>query len=182
MRAVILAAGEGTRLRPHTADRPKCLVPLGGRPLLDWQLDALRGAGIDDITVVTGYRAEMIASRGLVMRHNPEFATTNMVASLMCARDRFDGTDDVLIAYGDIVYEPRIVAAMQPPATPVAVAVDTEWRRLWELRMSDPLADAETLRIDAHGLITELGRVPDSYDDIEGQYIGLDRRARRLRA
>ncbi len=173
MRGIILAAGEGTRLRPHTADRPKCLVPLGGRPLLDWQLRALRAAGIDDITIVTGYRVEMIEPLGIATRHNPAFATTNMVASLMCARDRFDGADDVLIAYGDIVYEPRIVTAMLEPVRPISVAVDMEWRALWELRMSDPLADAETLRIDAAGCITELGRVPNSYADIEGQYLGL---------
>lgn len=173
MRAVILAAGEGTRLRPHTADRPKCLVPLGGRPLLDRQIEALRAAGIERIAVVTGYRAEMIARLGVTTFHNPAFATTNMVTSLMCAREWLDGADDVLVAYGDIVYEPRVVAALLQPRTAVAVAVDSDWRSLWELRMPEPLADAETLKVDADGFITELGRVPRTYADIEGQYVGL---------
>jgi choline kinase len=173
MRAVVLAAGEGTRLRPYTADRPKCLVPLAGRPLLMWQIDALRASGIEDITVVTGYRGDMVAAAGVTTLTNPDYDRTNMVASLMCARALLDGSDDVLVAYGDIVYEPRLVTAMLHPPTPVTIAVDTEWRRLWEVRMADPLADAETLRIDAHGLVTELGRVPASYADIEGQYLGL---------
>jgi choline kinase len=172
MRAVVLAAGEGTRLRPHTADRPKCLVPLGGRPLLDWQLDALRAAGVDDVTVVTGYRGDMVRAPGIRTVPNPRFDTTNMVASLMCARDRLDGTDDVLVAYGDIVYEPRLVAALADPATPVAIVVDRGWRRLWELRMADPLADAETMHI-RDGLVTELGRRPESFADVEAQYVGL---------
>jgi choline kinase len=173
MRAVILAAGEGTRLRPHTADRPKCLVPLAGRPLLSWQLDALHAAGIDDVTVVTGYRGDMVEATGVRTVVNPDYDHTNMVASLMCARACLDGDDDVLVAYGDIVYESRLVTAMCRPSDPMEIAVDTEWRRLWEVRMDDPLTDAETLRLDPAGRVVELGRVPSSYADIQGQYLGL---------
>jgi len=171
-RAVVLAAGEGTRLRPLTADRPKCLVPFAGAPLLAWQLAALARAGIDDVTIVTGYRAEAITV-GTRRVHNEHFATTNMVASLMCAREQFDGGDDVVIAYGDIVYEPRLLAALTATRGPVGVVVDREWRRLWELRMEDPLADAETLRCDDDGFLTELGRRPRTLADIEAQYVGL---------
>ncbi|MBK1652709.1 sugar phosphate nucleotidyltransferase [Halorhodospira halochloris] len=60
MRAIILAAGQGTRLRPLTDDRPKCMVELEGKPLLEHQLEVLRGAGIEDIHVVGGYRAEWL--------------------------------------------------------------------------------------------------------------------------
>jgi L-glutamine-phosphate cytidylyltransferase len=173
VRAIILAAGEGTRLRPYTLDRPKCLVPLAGRPLLEWQLDALHAAGIDDITVVTGYRADQIRARGCATVHNADFATTNMVASLMCADALLDGSDDVVVCYGDLAYEPRLVRALSESSGPVAITVDREWRRLWELRMPDPLADAETLRLDAAGNVVELGRKPTSYADIQGQYMGL---------
>jgi choline kinase len=173
MRAVILAAGEGTRLRPYTLDRPKCLVPLAGRPLLEWQLDALHAAGIDDITVVTGYRADQIRALGCATVHNADFAVTNMVASLMCADALLDGSDDVVVCYGDLVYEPRIVRALRECAAPVAITVDRSWRRLWSLRMDDPLADAETMRIGDDGHVIDLGHKPASYADIEGQYMGL---------
>ena len=173
MRAIILAAGEGTRLRPYTLDRPKCLVPLAGRPLLEWQRDALRAAGIDDITVVTGYRADQIRALGCSTVQNDDFASTNMVASLMCAAHLLDGSDDVVICYGDLVYEPRLVRALCDRDAPVAITVDRQWRRLWDLRMADPLADAETLKLDANGHVIELGRKPVSYADIEGQYMGL---------
>jgi choline kinase len=173
VRAIILAAGEGTRLRPHTLDRPKCLVPLAGRPLLDWQVDTLRSAGIDDITLVTGYRAETLVATGLRTIHNPRFADTNMVASLMCARSLFDGADDVLIAYGDILYERRVIEALAASPAPMAIAVNRDWLPLWQLRMDDPLADAETLRMDAAGHVTELGRRPKSLSEVEAQYMGL---------
>ena len=172
MRAVVLAAGEGTRLRPLTSDRPKCLVELAGRTLLDWQLAALHDAGVSDVTIVTGYRAEQITV-GTRRVHNERYAETNMVASLMCARAAFDGADDVLIAYGDIVYEPRLVDALRGTRSEIGVLVDRQWRLLWELRMEDPLADAETLRLDADGYLVELGRVPRDLGEIEGQYIGL---------
>ncbi len=173
MRAVVLAAGEGTRLRPYTLDRPKCLVPLAGEPLLAWQTRSLRSAGIEDITVVTGYRAEQIRDLGYATAHNSRFAETNMVASLMCASRQLDGRDAVLIAYGDLVYEPRIVQALAASTAPIAITVDASWRALWEMRMEDPLADAETLRLDPQGNVTELGKKPSSFDDIQGQYMGL---------
>lgn len=173
MRAVILAAGEGRRLRPHTLDRPKCMVELAGAPLLFHQLATLRGAGVEDVTLVTGYRADRLEALGLPTRHNPAFDRTNMVASLMCAADLLDGGDDVLIAYADIVYEPRVLEPLLRCPSALAISIDTGWRRLWALRLEDPLEDAETLRLSPEGDVLELGKKPVSLDEIEGQYMGL---------
>lgn len=172
-RAVILAAGEGTRLRPHTDHLPKTLVPLAGRSLLARQMAVLALAGVDDISLVAGYQAERLAGLGPRVFFNDRFATTNMVESLYCAKALFDGSDDVLVAYGDIAYEPRLLAALLKTVAPVSVVVDLGWLDLWRLRMDDPLADAETLRLTSSGDILELGRKPRSMADIEGQYIGL---------
>lgn len=173
MRAIILGAGEGTRLRPLTADRPKCLVPLAGKPLLSRHLQLLRQQGVTDVTVVTGYRSELIDVLGVATRHNPDYDKTNMVATLMCAADLLDGSDDVLIAYADILYEPRILAALRSCPERISTAVDTSWLKLWQLRMQDPLADAETLKLDPVLNIRELGKRPSSLEEIEGQYMGL---------
>lgn len=173
MRAIILAAGEGTRLQPYTVDRPKCLVELAGKPLLAHQIASLESAGVTDITIVTGYRAAQIADWGYRTRHNPDYASSNMVASLMCAADVLEGSDDVLIAYADIVYETRILEALCACPAAIATTVDLAWLPLWKLRSEDPLSDAETLKLDAVGNILELGQKTDSYDDIEGQYMGL---------
>lgn len=173
MRAIILAAGEGKRLRPLTVDRPKCMVELVGKPLLAHQTDCLREVGIHDIIIVTGYRSEILEALGYETRRNPDFATTNMVATLMCAADVLDGGDDVLVCYSDIVYEPRVVRAIRNCSAPVCTTVDQSWLQLWQLRWSDPLHDAETLKLDSDGNIVALGQRPDSYEQIEGQYMGL---------
>jgi choline kinase len=149
------------------------MVALAGAPLLFHQLASLRRAGIEDITLVTGYRADRLESLGLPTRHNAAFDRTNMVSSLMCAADRLDGGDDVLIAYADIVYEPRVLEPLLRCPAALAITVDTEWRRLWALRLEDPLDDAETLRLSAEGDVLELGKEPRSLDEIEGQYMGL---------
>ena len=173
MKAIILAAGQGTRLCPLTDDRPKCLVELAGQSLLNHHLHGLRANGIDDIVIVGGYRADMLPVEGGRVRTNPDFDRTNMVATLFSVADELTPETDILITYGDCIYEPGGVAAVMNTDAPIAMAIDLEWRRFWEQRMSDPLSDAETLRLSEGGDIIELGKKPKSYADIEGQYMGL---------
>lgn len=171
MKAIILAAGAGRRLRPLADDRPKCLVTLRGRTLLDCQLGVFRRCGIDEIVVVTGHRADAIRRQSLRLYHNPQYDRTNMVASLFCAEAELDG--DVVVSYGDILFEARVLRALLDDPGDFSVVVDDGWRALWSFRMDQPLDDAETLKINADGCITEIGRKPTSYGEIEGQYIGL---------
>jgi choline kinase len=173
MRAIILAAGQGTRLSPFTDDRPKCLVELAGKPLLNRQLAVLAAEGIDDIVLVGGYRADQLAGRPHTLVVNQEFASTNMVYSLFCAQGALDGSDDVLIAYSDIVYEARVLRALLAAAGDIAVAVNTDWHALWQARMDDPLSDAESLVMAPNGRLLEIGQKATGYDQIEGQYMGL---------
>lgn len=173
MRALILAAGEGTRLRPFTNDRPKCLVELDGKSLLERQAGVLRRAGIADIIVVAGYRSDQIGKLGFAMRINSRYADTNMVATLFCAADVMTADSDLVIGYGDIVYEPRVLAALLASGAPVTVMSDRQWLPYWRLRLDDPLTDAETLKLGPSARLLELGKKPRSYDEIEGQYMGL---------
>ncbi|MCG5549559.1 NTP transferase domain-containing protein [Halorhodospira halochloris] len=173
MRAIILAAGQGTRLRPLTDDRPKCMVELEGKPLLEQQLEVLRGAGIEDIHVVGGYRADWLQRPDITLHINERFDQTNMVATLFTAESIMAGGEDLIIAYGDIVYEPRVFKALLACNAPVCLTVDRAWRRYWEARMDDPLSDAETLKLTDGNLVTDLGKEPSSYEEIQGQYMGL---------
>lgn len=172
-RAIHLAAGHGTRLRPITDDRPKPLVELGGTSLLERNVETLRACGVTDQLAVTGYRADQIRGSDIETAHNPVYDETDMVYSLYCAEDKFPQEQDLLISYGDIVYEQGVVEALLNCDAPACVVVDREWRQLWEARFEDPLADAETLRIDDDGRITEIGGNPETLDEIEAQYIGL---------
>ena len=177
MKTIILAAGQGTRLRPYTDKQPKCMVSLGGKPLLHWQLEALSACGVKagSVVIVAGYKAERIEAPGTSRAFNPRYASTNMVETLFCARDHMVQGEDLLICYGDIVYEPRIMKTLLASSSPVSLAADSSWRRLWQLRMTEPLDDAETFKMDDKGGVSEIGKVPTHYDEVEAQYMGLIR-------
>jgi len=172
MKAIILAAGRGSRMQGLTDDRPKCLVELRGKTLLDWQLEALHGAGITEIGIVTGYKREQLADRGLHEFHNPRWAETNMVSSLECAGDWLRAGPCV-VSYSDIFYESEAVTALVESKAKLAVTYDAHWRALWEKRFGDPLLDAETFRLNADGTLAEIGNKPKTIAEIEGQYMGL---------
>lgn len=171
MKAVILAAGQGLRLRPLTDDYPKCMVEYKGKQIVDYILEAMREAGIKDVILVKGYKAEVLNKAGTVSVINPRYDQTNMVASLFCSEHLWD--DDLLISYADIVYPASILNALIAEQHPFAVAVDKDWEKLWRKRMNDPLKSAETLKLSPDGFIRELGKKPRGYEDIQGQYMGL---------
>ena len=171
MKAIILAAGEGTRLRPYTLDRPKCLVEIDGISLLDRQLSVLRSCGIDEIVLIGGYRCEMLQNKATRLHLNPRYAETNMVWTLFCAEYELEG--EVIVSYGDIVYSGEILDRLLTSRADIAVAVDSEWESYWRARSDDPLTDAETLRLAEDGSILEIGQRPESLEEIEGQYMGL---------
>lgn len=168
---IILAAGEGTRLRPYTLDRPKCLVEVDGRSLLDRQLDVLGSEAVRPIVLVGGYRGDLLRRPGTTLKFNPRFADTNMVWTLFCVEQELDG--EVIVAYGDIVYSRANLRALLDSSADIAVTVDLDWESYWRSRSDDPLSDAETLRLGPDGQILELGRKPRTLAEIEGQFMGL---------
>jgi choline kinase len=130
-RAVILSAGQGRRLLPLTADRPKCLLNIGGKTILEWQLDALLAAGIADVAVVTGYLPDTVealiarryAGSGVHAVFNPFFDITDNLASCWVVRNFMDG--DFLLMNGDTVFEPELLkTVLASPAAPVTLTVD----------------------------------------------------------
>ena len=171
MKAIILVAGEGTRLRPYTLDRPKCMVEVDGASLIDRQIAVLKSQGIEDIVLVGGYKYEMLQGKGSRLKVNSRFYETNMVWTLFCAENEIEG--DVIVSYGDIVYSKEILQELLKSKADIAVTIDKDWEAYWRARNDDPLDDAETLKLDAKGGIVEIGQKPKSLDEIEGQYMGL---------
>src|SRR5689334_8610480 len=127
--AVILAAGRGARLAPLTDRLPKCLLPVGGRAILDRQLAALAAAGIDRVAVVTGYAADAIDAHlagrpGIRTVRNLRHATTDNLASCHAARDHFVGEASVLLN-GDTLFEHALLADLLAAApAPILIAID----------------------------------------------------------
>lgn len=174
--AVILAAGRGSRMNELTAEKPKCLLRLAGKTLLEWQQEALRKAGIDQILVVRGYLAHCIAGDFATVE-NDRWQSTNMLSSLLCAgpfvREVFAaGTDRVVVSYADIVYCADHVRRLLTNSGHMAICYDTDWAELWNLRFANALDDAETFRC-RDGLLLEIGGKTDDMAAIQGQYMGL---------
>lgn len=172
MKAIILAAGRGSRMRHLTDTRPKCLVEFRGRALLDRQINALRTAGIQDIGIVTGYLREMVAGRADREFHNPRWADTNMVTSLSYAKDWLC-QGPCIVSYSDIFYEPEAVSLLMGSQADLAITYDPNWLDIWQRRFADPLSDAETFRLNIDGTLAEIGNKPDTVQDVQGQYMGL---------
>lgn len=133
-KAIILSAGQGSRLLPLTVDRPKCLIEFSGRSLLAWQVEMLWGGGVRAIDVVTGFMTEMVeaeldrlARPGLTLsaRFNPFYKVADNLGSCWIAREAMAG--DFLILNGDTLVSHEIVAQVQQPNPwPIAVTVDVK--------------------------------------------------------
>jgi choline kinase len=149
------------------------LVELAGKSLLEHNVGALREVGINEHVVVTGYRADQIVERGFDTIHNEIYDETEMIYSLFCAAPAFPDETDLVVSYGDIIYETSVAVALLDCDAPMCVVIDREWYDLWDRRFGDPLEDAETLKLDDDCRIQEIGNVPENKDEIEGQYIGL---------
>ncbi len=172
MQAVILAAGRGSRVAGLTAEKPKCLIEFCGKSLLDWQLEALRGAGIKKIALVTGYLSEKLDRVDLVKFHNSDWSRTNMVCSLMCAKTWVE-QEETIVSYADIIYPPSTVQMIISSRGDIGIPYNTRWKEIWEARFSDPLADAETFKFTKNNFLEEIGNHPKTLEEVMGQYMGL---------
>lgn len=181
MKVIILAAGQGTRLRPLTDDRPKCMVEVNGKSIIERQLDTMRACGIkdEDITIICGYCSDVLKKKfqdtNINFIVNEQYETTNMVCSLMCAKSLLESEKDVVISYGDIIYDESVFGKILEAKDDASVVVDDGWLGYWAQRCEDPLEDAETLMIDQEDYLTEIGQKTREFSRIQSQYIGLMR-------
>ena len=172
MKAIILAAGMGTRLGKYTENLPKCMLEFNGKSLIERQVDTLRKAGITDISIVRGYQPEKITISGVRYYHNPDFSNTNMVETLFCAEKELDGKEDVLICYADIIYEPTVLQAIIDASVEVGVTVDKDYWEYWCARTDKPEEDMESLVVNG-GRIVELGDTKCARNKAQLRYVGL---------
>lgn len=172
MKAVILAAGMASRLRPLTDDRPKCLLKVGNRCLLQRTMDALTAAGIREFVVVTGYRGDMIRSFltstygatdvKLQFIDNADYQTTNNIYSLWLAATHVRGREFILLD-SDILFDPQIIVRLlDGNATTLALN-------------SHELGEEEIKIVpDADGMVAEISKVC-SIDDAIGESVGIEK-------
>lgn len=173
MKVIILAAGQGTRLRPYTNDIPKCLVEIGGKSIIQRQLEVYENLGIRDISIVTGYKSEKLESLPKKKYKNEDFMSSNMVYSLWCAKEEIAQTNQLIVAYGDIIFTEDVLLKLINSEADISVVADIQWQQYWEVRMEDIADDAESFKVDEEGFIKELGQPINSVSDASAQYIGL---------
>lgn len=171
MKAIILAAGQGTRLKKYTENLPKGMLTFMGKTIIERQIDLYRRNGIDQIIIVRGFAADKITYKGVTYYDNKDYANTNMVESLMTAKLEFD--DDVIVSYSDILFEERLLKGMIEAEGDAIVSVDEDWKRYWIKRYGKVDFDTESLSINSDGDITELGLESPDLESIDARYIGL---------
>lgn len=181
MRAIILAAGRGSRMKDLTSSKPKCLVELHQKPLLRYQIESLRSAGVREIGIVVGYASEKLSPYvrefDLKVFENQQWADSNMVYSLCCARDWLLDSDELIVSYSDIFYSVEAVEILLRAQSQMGILYDTQWLKLWQKRFSDPLSDAESFKLETdkcgNQILREIGARVNDINEIQGQYMGL---------
>ena len=176
-KAIIVAAGRGRRLGGDTEEIPKCMVRVGDRPILHWQLDALAASGIDDIVIVRGYLGRRIdaGTRKVRFVDNPEWERNNILASLLCAQDDFAG--GFYFSYCDIVYTAagvaKLAAAIRDPAA-AALVVDRRWTEAYQGRDLHPVSEAELTLVEVGtSRVLQVGKRAVDAAQAAGEFIGL---------
>ncbi len=169
MKVIVLSAGQGKRLLPLTAGLPKCLLPIQGKTLIEWQIDELNKCGIQRITVVTGYRAEKVEDL-LCRRYGPEkvktlyneaYAKTDNLVSCWAVRDEM--TEDFILLNGDTLFEAAVLKCLlESSACPVTVVVSHKNNY-----------DADDMKVEMEDCrLVKIGKnIPQ--DEIHGESIGM---------
>jgi len=174
VKAIILSAGQGRRLLSLTENTPKCLLPVSGKPIVEWQIDALLGAGVNEISVVTGFQSTLVETL-LQQRYsqqylggqvntifNPFFEVADNLASCWIARFAMDR--DFLLLNGDTLLEGSLLArVLNSDSAPITLSVDHK-----------PAYDADDMKVqlDESGWVKHVSKTLPT-DQIDAESIGL---------
>ena len=176
-KVLVIAAGRGKRLGVHTDERPKCLVEIGGRPILEWVLRGLRPVGVDDLVMIRGYRADELTAGARALHpgarfvDNPEWETNNILLSLACALDELDGP--LYLTYSDIIFTPAVCRALADAEGDACLVIDRAFRDIYVGRTEHPLEEGEVSDLDAAGNVRRVGKKALPPDEAFGEFIGL---------
>lgn len=171
MKAIILAAGIASRLRPLTENTPKCLLEIGGKCLLERAISALEGNGIRDILIVTGYLQEQIIAfvgkkfpeLTVEFIYNEKYASTNNIYSLWLTKEKA-GTEDVLLLDSDILFDPALLKTLLQFPDPDCLALSVH-----------PLGEEEIKVVpDAANRVKEISKTCSIAQAI-GESIGIEK-------
>ena len=170
MKAIVVAAGLGSRMKELTTERPKSSLPINGVSIFDHQLDALRAIGITDISVVVGHSADFFDQYPDVKKYlNPHYMQNNVLLSLMAASSEMDS--DLVVCYSDIIYRQDTLQNLLPLQAQFTAVADIDWRESYVGRSDHPESQAENVVI-TNGLIETIGKHVEA-DESSAEFIGI---------
>ena len=170
-KALIIAAGLGSRLKKHTENLPKCMLDFGGKTLLQRQLDAYKKNSITDISVIRGFKKEKIKYKGLKYFENTDYKNNNILNSIFYAEDFLNG--DIIISYSDILFDSTVVKRLLKSNHDISVVVDIDWRGYYVGRKDHPISEAENVIFNSNNEVEKIGKINTGNQEVHGEFIGM---------
>jgi len=170
-KALIVAAGLGSRLKKHTKNLPKCMLDFGGKTLLQRQLDAYKKNSIKDISVIRGYKKEKIKYNGIKYFENTEYKNNNILNSIFYAEDFING--NLIISYSDILFDSTVVKRVLKSNHDISVVVDIDWRGYYVGRKDHPISEAENVIFNSNNEVEKIGKINTGNEEVHGEFIGM---------
>ena len=170
-KALIIAAGLGSRLKKHTTNLPKCMLDFGGKTLLQRQLDSYKKCGIKDISLVKGYKKEKINYKGIKYFENTDFKNNNILNSIFYAEKIING--NIIISYSDILFDASVVQRTLDSDHDISVVVDIDWRGYYVGRKDHPISEAENVIFNSNNEVEKIGKINTGNEDVHGEFIGM---------
>ena len=170
-KSLIIAAGLGSRLKGHTENIPKCMLDFGGKTLLQRQLSSYKKCGVDDISLVRGYKKNKINYKGIKYFDNDDFANNNILNSIFYAEEEING--NIIISYSDILFEPFVVQRVLDSDHDISVVVDIDWRDYYIDRKEHPVSEAENVIFNSNNEVVKIGKITSDKEEVHGEFIGM---------
>ena len=170
-KSLIVAAGLGSRLKDHTENTPKCMLDFGGKTLLQRQLSSYKKCGIDDISLVRGYKKNKIDYKDIKYFDNDDFKNNNILNSIFYAEEEING--NIIISYSDILFEPFVVQRALDSDHDISVVVDIDWRDYYIDRKEHPLTEAENVIFNSNNEVVKIGKIASEKEEVHGEFIGM---------
>jgi len=172
MNAIILAAGKGIRLLHNTKNVPKGMLKLFNETLIERQIKIFHSCNINDITIVTGHRSEIIDIPDVNYVKNENYETTDMNESLFCALE--PSSSPVLVTYSDIVFEQKIIQQILEITDGIRLAVNLNWKKYYQNRKNHPLSEAENVLVENERILQIRKNISKSLQNQQiGEFLGI---------
>ena len=170
-KTLIIAAGLGSRLKKHTENLPKCMLDFGGKTLLQRQLDVYKDCGINDISLIRGYKKEKINYKNIKYFDNIDFKNNNVLNSIFYAEKVING--NIIISYSDILFDSVTVKRLLNSDHDISVVVDIDWRGYYVGRKDHPITEAENVIFNSNNEVEKIGKINKGNDEVHGEFIGM---------